>query len=209
MRVTIHLVSPRDYWPLAVAVREARRALWLRAWKEPGAEAMAAAARTLAAALDGGALPRKEVEALIGKPAARGIHLWLDIVRVPPSGTWERRRADLFGAAADWLPPAAEPPPDAAADHLVRRYLEAFGPASRKDVQSFTGLNLTTLKPVLERVAGERYLDEDGGELVDVAGAPLPPARTRPPPCGCCRPGTRRCSCTPAAPACSPSASAR
>ena len=48
MRVTIHLVSPRDYWPLAVAVREARRALWLRAWKEPGAEAMAAAARTLA-----------------------------------------------------------------------------------------------------------------------------------------------------------------
>ena len=49
MRVTIHLVSPRDYWPLAVAVREARRALWLRAWKEPGAEAMAAAARTLAA----------------------------------------------------------------------------------------------------------------------------------------------------------------
>jgi hypothetical protein len=178
MRVTIHLVSPRDYWPLAVAVREARRALWLRAWKEPGAEEMAAAARTLAAALDGGALPRKEVEALIGKPAARGIHLWLDIVRVPPSGTWERRRADLFGAAADWLPPAGEPAPDAAADHLVRRYLEAFGPASRKDVQSFTGLNLTTLEPVLERVAGERFLDEDGGELLDVAGAPLPGADT-------------------------------
>jgi winged helix DNA-binding protein len=178
MRVTIHLVSPRDYWPLAVAVREARRALWLRAWKEPGADEMAAAARTLAAALDGGALPRKEVEALIGKPAARGIHLWLDIVRVPPSGTWERRRADLFGAAAAWLPAAGEPAPDAAADHLVRRYLEAFGPASRKDVQSFTGLNLTALEPVLERVAGARYLDEDGGELVDVAGAPLPSADT-------------------------------
>jgi len=154
MRVTIHLVSPRDYWPLAVAVREARRALWLRAWKEPGADEMAAAARTLAAALGGGALPRKEVEALVGKPAARGIHLWLDIVRVPPSGTWGRRRADLFGAAADWLPAAEEPAPDAAADHLVRRYLEAFGPASRKDVQSFTGLNLTALEPVLERVAG-------------------------------------------------------
>ena len=178
MRVTIHLVSPRDYWPLAVAVREARRALWLRAWKEPAAEEMAAAARTLAEALDGGALPRKEVEALIGKPAARGIHLWLDIMRVPPSGTWERRRADLYGAAADWLPRAREPSPDDAADHLVRRYLEAFGPASRKDVQSFTGLNLTTLKPVHERVATERYLDEDGGELVDVAGAPLPPAGT-------------------------------
>ena len=69
---------------------------------------------------------------------------------------------------------ADDPPADDAIDHLVRRYLEAFGPASRKDVQSFTGLNLTALKPVLERVATERFLDEDGGELLDVAGAPLP-----------------------------------
>jgi len=173
MRVTIHLVSPRDYWPFAVAVREARRALWLRSWKEPGAEAMAEAARTLAERLTEAPLPRKEVEALIGKPAARGIHLWLDIVRVPPSGTWERRRADLFGAAADWIGEQAPAAGDAM-DHLVRRYLEAFGPASRKDVQSFTGLNLTTLGPVLERVATARFLDEEGGELLDVAGAPLP-----------------------------------
>ncbi|HET8953734.1 MAG TPA: winged helix DNA-binding domain-containing protein [Solirubrobacteraceae bacterium] len=175
MRVTIHLVSPGDYRPFAVAVREARRALWLRAWKEPDAAAMAEAASTLRAALaDRGALPRKEVEALIGKPATRGIHLWLDLVRVAPSGTWERRRADLFGAAGDWLPGGAEPDPDSAMDHLVRRYLAAFGPASRKDVQSFTGLSLTTLKPVLERVATDRYLDEDGGELLDVPDAPLP-----------------------------------
>jgi hypothetical protein len=31
MRVTIHLVSRADYWPMALAVREARRRLWLRA----------------------------------------------------------------------------------------------------------------------------------------------------------------------------------
>ena len=181
MRVTIHLVSPRDYWPFAVAVREARRALWLRAWKEPDAEAMADAARTLRAALAGGALPRKDVEALIGKPATRGIHLWLDLVRVPPSGTWGRRRADLFGLAADAVP-EQEPEPGAAIDHLVRRYLEAFGPASRKDVQSFTGLGLTALKPSLERVATERHRDEEGGELLDVPGAPLPDADTPAPP---------------------------
>jgi winged helix DNA-binding protein len=179
MRVTIHLVSPGDYRPFAVAVREARRALWLRAWKEPGAAAMADAADTLRAALrDAGALPRKEVEALIGKDATRGIHLWLDIVRVPPSGTWERRRADLFGAADDWLPTIVEPDPGTATDHLVRRYLAAFGPASRKDVQTFTGLGLTTLGPVLDRVATERYTDEDGGELLDVPGAPLPDPET-------------------------------
>ena len=183
MRVTIHLVSPRDYRPFAVAVRDARRALWLRAWKEPDQNAMTEAARTLRAALDGGhALSRKEVEQLIGKPATRGIHLWLDIVRVPPSGTWERRRADLYGAADDWLVTQPEPDPGTAMDHLVRRYLAAFGPASRKDVQSFTGLGLTALKPVLERVATERYEDEDGGQLLDVPGAPLPDPDTPVPP---------------------------
>jgi hypothetical protein len=181
MRVTIHLVSPRDYWPFAVAVRDARRQLWLRAWKEPGAEAMTEAASTLRAALADGPLPRKQVEELIGKPAARGIHLWLDIVRVPPSGTWERRRADLFGLA-DGHVPEDNPTTDDAMDHLVRRYLAAFGPASRKDVQSFTGLSLTALKPVLERVATERFLDEDGGELLDVPGAPLPDPGTPAPP---------------------------
>ena len=177
MRVTIHLVSPADYRPFAVAVREARRTLWLRAWKEPDADAMTAAAATLRIALADGPLPRKQVEALIGKPAARGIHLWLDLLRVPPSGTWERRRADLFGLAD-----GHEPDPGDAMDHLVRRYLEAFGPASRKDVQSFTGLSLTTLKPVLDRVATERFLAEDGKELLDVAGAPLPDPDTPAPP---------------------------
>jgi hypothetical protein len=182
MRVTIHLVSPRDYRPFAVAVREARRQLWMRAWKEPDAGAMAEAAATLRAALaSDGPLPRKQVEALIGKPATRGIHLWLDLVRVPPSGTWERRRADVFGLAEHAVP-GEEPDPDDAMDHLVRRYLAAFGPASRKDVQSFTGLSLQMLEPVLERVATERYRDEDGGELLDVPGAPLPDRDTPAPP---------------------------
>jgi hypothetical protein len=71
MRVTIHLVSPRDYWPFAAAVRDARRTLWLRAWKEPGADAMAEAARHAPRRAEGRPLPRKEVEALIGKEAAR------------------------------------------------------------------------------------------------------------------------------------------
>ncbi len=173
MRVTLHLVSPRDYWPFALAVREARRALWLRAWKQdPGADAMEQAARTLASALDGGALPRKEVEALIGKPAARGIHLWLDLVRVPPSGTWERRRADLYAAAEDWIGPPADT--EHAAEHLVRRYLAGFGPAGRKDVVSFTGLTPPEVAAALENLELRRFATEDGEELLDVPRAPLP-----------------------------------
>src|SRR2546423_2131404 len=48
MRVTIHLVSREDFWPMALATREARRTAWLRARPEaPTARAMAGAAGTL------------------------------------------------------------------------------------------------------------------------------------------------------------------
>ena len=62
------------------------------------------------------------------------------MVRVPPSGTWERRRADLYGLAADWLAPPPGSTPTAALEHLVRRYLRGFGPATAPDVASFAGL---------------------------------------------------------------------
>jgi Winged helix DNA-binding domain len=95
------------------------------------------------------------------------------MVRVPPSGTWERRRADLYGLAEDWLP-AAPVAPAAAVDHLVSRYLRGFGPATRTDITTFTGLRLGELKPVLARLEIERHESEDGEELLDVPGAPLP-----------------------------------
>jgi len=95
------------------------------------------------------------------------------MVRVPPSGTWERRRADLYGLAEGWLP-AAPVAPAAAVDHLVSRYLRGFGPATRTDITTFTGLRLGELKPVLARLEIERHESEDGEELLDVPGALLP-----------------------------------
>ena len=176
LRGTIHLVSPRDYWAFALAIREERRTWWLRATAKqdaPRAAGMERAAETLRAALaDGATLRRAEIDALLGKRAAHGIGLWVDMVRVPPSGTWERRRADCFGLAEDWIgPPAVDGDP---VEHLVARYLRAFGPASRKDVASFTGLKLGQLKPALEALELERYATEDGEELLDVPGGLLP-----------------------------------
>ena len=170
MRSTIHLVSAEDYWPLARATREARRTSWLRATKgEPPEAAIEGAAATLRAALAGGAtLRRKEIEALIGKAEARAVGLWVDLVRAPPSGTWEHRRADLYALAEDWIEPA-EVEPGAAAEQLVRRYLGGFGPATAKDVASFTGFAMRDLTPVLDRLELRRF-----GELLDLPGAPLP-----------------------------------
>ena len=201
MRSTIHLVSRADYWPFAIAVRDARRASWLRAAK---AEPPEAAAETVRAALAGGnTMRRKEIEALVGKEAARMVGLWVDLVRAPPSGTWERRRADLYALAEDWVGPPPDIDHDAAVEHLVRRYLGGFGPATAKDVASFTGLPPAELNPLLERLDLAR---ED--DLLDLPGAPRPDPDT-PRRRASSAPGTRACSSTRAAPASSPRSTGR
>jgi hypothetical protein len=178
LRSTIHLVSAADYWPFAIAIKEGRRAWWLRTRPEKlTAREMSAAARKVRAALDGGTLRRSAIEELVGKPRAQGLGLWLDLVRVPPSGTWERRRADLCAAAEDWLGPPVVTGEDAL-DHLVRRYLAAFGPASRGDVASFAGLRVGDVAPALERLAVRRFRAENGEELLDLARAPRPDGDT-------------------------------
>jgi hypothetical protein len=175
MRMTIHLVSAPDWRPLARAVRDARRTRWLRAVPGAPSEAeMAAAAERLRAALQAGPLRRTEVEALLGRPAAQGVGLWLDLVRAPPSGTWERRRADLFAAAEDWLGPAPPVSEAEAGEHLVRRYLGGFGPATRAEIADWAGLPIGAIAPALERLALRRFRAEDGDELLDLPRAPLP-----------------------------------
>jgi hypothetical protein len=183
MRTTIHLVSREDFWPFALATRAVRRAHWLRTRPEPtSAASMAGAARKLRARMrGGGTLKRAELEALVGKPRALGSGLWVDLVRAPPSGTWERRRADLFALAEDWIGPP-EIGAKAAVEHLVRRYLAGCGPASRKDIASFTGIALTALAPTLARLELRRFASEDGDELLDVPDGPLPDPDTPAPP---------------------------
>jgi winged helix DNA-binding protein len=173
LRATIHLVSRRDWWPFAVGVREARRRWWLRIYRGRSAEEMSRAAETLRERLRDGPLPRKAIEELVGKEVFNGIGLWIDLVRAPPSGTWERRRADLFADAEAWVGPC-EATEEEGIELLARRYLGAFGPASAAQFADWAGLPLATARPVLERVAPRRFRDEEGGELLDLPRAPLP-----------------------------------
>jgi hypothetical protein len=179
LRVTIHVVSAADYPPFTEAVRAARKQWWARAARSQlgGADPEAAAA-LVRERLAAGPARQAELLRLLtdrGFPRAiwNGVGLWVDMVRVPPSGTWERRRADLYGLAADWLGPWRVDP-DQALEHLVRRYLAGFGPASLADLGSWAGMPLTPLRPVLERVGTRRFRDEQGGELHDLDDAPLP-----------------------------------
>jgi len=175
MRSTIHLVAARDWWPLTVAVERGRREHWLRVTRGAlTARGMNAAARKLRAALaDGAVLRRGEIEALVGKTEAMGAGHWLSMVRVPPSGTWERRRADLYAAAAGWIGPC-EVARDDAVDALVRRYLTGFGPATIAEIANWAGVPPAHVAPALGRLRLRRFRAQDGEELVDLPRAPLP-----------------------------------
>jgi hypothetical protein len=176
MRVTIHLVAKDDYWPFALATRQARRELWLRNMRKTvtAEELEAHAARLREHLAQHGQIGRKELDALVGKPHAIGVGLWIDLVRVPPAGTWERRRADLFAAAEDRVGPAPDMTAGAATAELVRSYLAGFGPASRSDIASYTGLPRREVTPACERLTLRTFRSEQGEELLDLVRAPLP-----------------------------------
>jgi hypothetical protein len=177
MRTTIHIVSRREFWRYAAGVRKARRAWSLRAQRGNVDEAgMVETAERLRSALKGGPRTVKELGALTDGFAFRA-GLWVDLVRVPPSGTWERRRADRLGLADMWLGPC-DASEDEGLAHLVRAYLRAFGPASWRDLASWAGISVMDARRGGEALTFVRYRDEDGAELIDLPDAPLPDADT-------------------------------
>jgi len=179
MRSTIHVVSVRDFHLFAAGVGESRRAWWERIARARRIDAdLTEVAAVVRARLADGPQRRKDLVAALtdagyDKALWEGVGLWLDMVRVPPSGTWERRRADLYGLADAWLEPV-EVTVEEGLEHLVTRYLRGFGPAPLADVANWAGVNVTTLQPVVERLPLRSFRDEDGGDLLDVPDGVLP-----------------------------------
>ena len=172
MRETIHLVSRRDYPLFAAGIRRSGREWRLRVDKRADDRAVAAAARKLARHLRGRTISRKELGAFPG-----GVGHWVELVRVPPCGTWEQRGAHTYGLAEEWVGPLEATEADGI-EHLARRYLGAFGPAAPKDISSWSKIPPKRLAPVLERMRLRRFADEAGKELLDLPRAPLPDAET-------------------------------
>lgn len=69
--------------------------------------------------------------------------------------------------------------PTEARAEILRRYLLAFGPSTRRDMVAWSMLHVPEIQRALDRLEPlERYRDEQGRELLDVKGAPLPGAAT-------------------------------
>lgn len=180
MRATIHIVSARDYPILTAAVRRSRREWWARVARsrsldEPGYEEVAS---LMNRALADGPRPRGELIQILvdngfDKGIWEGVGLWVDLVRVPPSGTWERRRADLYGLAEHRVTMTSIGEEEAM-EHLVRRYLGGFGPAPLGDISNWAGVPINSLRSVIERMRLRSLRDVDDGELIDLPRQPTP-----------------------------------
>ena len=185
LRSTIHMVSAADYPLFLAAVRQARQEWWRRTRKEFGTIDMEAAIAVFQEHLSGGPRRATELKELLsarGYPAIawNGIAQWVDLVRIPPSGTWDQRRADLYGLAETWVG-AKQATEAAGLEHVIRRYLAGFGPAAVREIADWAGIPHASLPPVLSRVRLRRFRDEQGRELLDLPRAPLPDAATRAP----------------------------
>jgi hypothetical protein len=194
MRTTLHHVTARDYLEYAGELRVRRTAsLEAQIAKFPGGVDLDELARQVVLHASEQPRTRPELLRLLGLPKLEldDRRPWLvwqllsaraGLVHAPQSSVWRMNTSGAFYVpVAAWL--GAEPATgDDAVCALLRRYLAAFGPATRADAAQWTGLTVGALEPGFARLALRRFRDEDGRALYDLPRAPLPPGSTSAPP---------------------------
>jgi Winged helix DNA-binding domain len=183
MRSTLHLLSAADYAALRIALQPpmavALRVLGARA-QGLDPERVIPAAREL---LHGTPRTFDEIRASLqerfpdvdDRALGYAVRTLLPLVMVPSDDArWGFDRGGAaFALADEWL--GAPLVHDGMQPALVRRYLGAFGPASAKDVQAWSGAG--GMKAVLDGMRDELvvFTDERGRrELFDLPDAPRP-----------------------------------
>ncbi|MFI6285142.1 winged helix DNA-binding domain-containing protein [Streptomyces sp. NPDC051018] len=104
----------------------------------------------------------------------------LPLVQITPRGLWGRSGQVALTTAEHWF--GRGPVEPASPEAAVLRYLAAFGPASVKDMQSWSGL--TRMRAVFERLRPRLavFRSDKGVELFDLPDAPRPDENTPAPP---------------------------
>ena len=189
MRATLHLMTAEDYLLLRPALQPAlTRSMKTTTGKRVeglDVERLVGAARSY---FEEGPLTFADLRPLLSEleperdlsALAYAVRTHLPLVQVPSGGTWGYSGKAPFTTVEQWL----DRPLSGSEDprELVLRYLAAFGPATVRDVQTWSGR--MGLKQVIEELKPElrTFSDERGNELLDLPDAPLPDPDTFAPP---------------------------
>jgi hypothetical protein len=183
MRATMHLVSARDYPYLDAAVREARTLTRVRGTERPADELV----RRVVALVRERPRTRTEIMDALGfhsrtqEAGELRTYSWVmalaRLEQTPESALYGFRGSPTYEPADH-----DHPPRDEAVPYAIRRYLAAFGPATRVDVSQWSGVPIRDLTPGLEALRPREFRDERGRRLLDLPRAPLAPADTPAPP---------------------------
>jgi len=180
MRGTIHMVSRAEYHLFGAGTWPSTREWWARQSRRSGLDPSSYESlvpKVRERLMDGPARRSELIDMLVElgfpKELWAGLGFWLPMVRVPPSGTWERRRADIYALAEAWVGPRDASEAEGL-EHLLKRYLRGFGPASLTDAANWAGVPVTTLQPVAERMMLRQLRDENGERLIDLPRLPIP-----------------------------------
>jgi hypothetical protein len=183
MRATLHLVAARDYPDFDSAVREARTLARARGVKPPAAKVVQ---RALLLTRERPHSRSELMRALGYDPRTADVdelreYNWVvalaRLEQTAEAALWAFRGSPLLRPAEHELPPRNE-----AVTHLLRRYLAAFGPATRADASQWSGVPIRDLAPGFESLRLRSFRDEQGRELLDLPRAPLAPADAPAPP---------------------------
>lgn len=177
MRITLHAVHAEDYPLLHRAMQPTLRAARLNDTRFTKEGLTTQVADDVVPRLrDLLAEPRTNahMEEALGHP-----RLWWalrhygPVVHAPTGAPWSFGPRPAYVASPYASSSAA---PDEAAQHLVRRYLEAFGPATAEDVAQFALVPRSRARRVVEAMGDTlvRRGGPGGTELLDVADGALP-----------------------------------
>ncbi|MGH3544585.1 MAG: winged helix DNA-binding domain-containing protein [Mycobacteriales bacterium] len=191
--VTGHLVTAREYPDYAAVAAQSGTDRWHRSKADPtpgmerlrreladyaasqtrsGAELSEFAETAVAAALadnpdliDAAELHQQRASSW------RAFFRWSGLLRVPADGSWGPKKPAAYSAA-----PLPQPWSPQVLATTIRRYLQAFGPASAADAATWLGWSTPPIRQVMEHLGEQlaRFTDAAGRTLYDLPEAPRP-----------------------------------